>query len=779
MCVYNIKFSKGRKTMHLVKSREEYLRLRDGGNQIANVSKARNGNEEAKRKLVQMNYSCLPAPGGFLKGAKRESNSVGMDIDLKPTPNHSLGRGEEVKPTPDPSLGRGEEAALVERILSLKDELGLLMLERSATKGFHMVFRRRTEMSQEENLEWASSLVGVEYDKGAKDITRVFYTTTASPEDLLYLNDDLFTGGEPATAAPAPSVAAPAAAAPVAAAPAESSSQQPSCSGCQPAVSQQSPSSPSKPQPEEGYHGFTWKQIIAKYFDLFNNGKEPKEGNRNTLTFELTQALSPLVDYNADRLLAIVPRYDSLPEQEWRTTVTNAAQKRWKTIPRRTRQVLNELNNEALKNLLGGSALLPPEMPQKLPPVLKLLTSKVPEPYKACVAEGVFPALAAHLHDVKFRYIDNTEREATLMALLIAPMSTGKSSVNLPIKKVMADIEERDKISREREMEWKRRNPSAKSKPRDPRPDDICIQILSSDLTNAAFNQRMIDADRNGHRYLFLKTDELESMKSVTSQRNMQQLSVVVRNAFDNAEHGQERVGADSVTGKAPLRFNFHTSATPPKAKQLLGGSAIDGTLSRLSLSTIIKEQTAGAIPKYGIYDDKFDAALKPFIDTLNRANGFYECRQLDQLIEQMIVENQDNALQFDSEGYELLARRASVIAFSKGMVLYILNGRRWSKDIADYVQWSLRYDMWCKMKFFGSIFEEELDKENKQLRSGVVNIYDLLPDTFSLEEYQKVRMTLGKTSDGKETLRQWRRRKQIELDEIANVYVKTKRSAA
>ena len=194
--------------MHLVNNREEYLRLRNSGDQIANVSEARNGNSEAKRKLVQMNYSCLPAEGGFLKGATRQSNSVGMDIDLRPTPNPSLGRGEEVKPTPNPSLGRGEEAALVERILSLKDELGLLMLERSATKGFHMVFRRRTEMSQEENLEWASRLVGVDYDKGAKDITRVFFTTTASPEDLLYLNDDLFTGGEPVAAVAAAAVAA-------------------------------------------------------------------------------------------------------------------------------------------------------------------------------------------------------------------------------------------------------------------------------------------------------------------------------------------------------------------------------------------------------------------------------------------------------------------------------------------------------------------------------------------------------------------------------------------
>ena len=766
MSTYLIQTVMGIKMMHLVKSREEYLRLRNSGNQIANVSEARNGNSDAKRNLVQMNYSCLPASGGLLRGATRQSNSVGMDLDFDPT-----------RPDYDQLM-----AELPAKVIGMKDELGLLMLERSATKGFHIVFRRRTEMSQVENLEWASRLIGVEFDKGAKDITRVFYTTTASADDLLFLDDELFTGGEPTDESPSAVQAlleksrartAQLKAAAQQAADGQAADGQAADGQASPVVSTKTPSA------SEGYLGFAWKQIIDKYFELYNNGKEPSAGNRNTLTFELSQALAPLVDYNADRLLAIVPRYDSLPEQEWRTTVTNALQKRWKTMPRRTSEVMKALKNEELNNSLGGTALLPPEMPKKLPPALKLLTSKVPKPYKACVAEGVFPALAAHLHDVKFRYIDNTEREATLMALLIAPMSTGKSSVNVPINKVMADIVERDNISREREMEWKRKNPSSKSKARDPRPEDICIQVLTSDLTNAAFNQRMFDADRNGHRYLFLKTDELDSMRNVTSQRSIQQLSVVVRNAFDNAEHGQERVGADSVTGKAPLRFNFHTSSTPNVAKALLKNSSIDGTLSRLSVSSIEKQQTTGDIPKYGIYDDKFDADLKPFIDLLNRANGFIECQQLNALIEQLVVESKDIALQYDSEGYELLSRRACVIAFCKGMVLYILNGCRWSKDIGDYVRWSLRYDLWCKMKYFGAIFEEELDKENKSLREGMVSLYDLLPDTFSLDDYRRVRVLQGRSADGMATLRKWRSRSQIEYDSIGNVYVKTKRRAA
>ena len=746
----------GIKMMHLVKSREEYLRLRNSGNQIANVSEARNGNIEAKRDLVQMNYSCLPASGGLLRGATRQSNSVGMDLDFDP-----------MRPDYDQLM-----AELPAKVIEKKDELGLLMLERSATKGFHVVFRRRRDMSQVENLEWASRLIGVEFDKGAKDITRVFFTTTASADDLLFLDDDLFTGGEPTDESPS-AVQALLEKSRARTAQLKAAAEQAADGKASPAVSTDSPSA------SEGYLGFSWKQIIDKYFELYNNGKEPSAGNRNTLTFELSQALAPLVDYNADRLLAIVPRYDSLPEQEWRTTVTNALQKRWKTMPRRTSEVMKALKNEELKNYLGGTALMPPEMPKKLPAALKLLTSKVPEPYKACVAEGVFPALAAHLHDVKFRYIDNTEREATLMALLIAPMSTGKSSVNVPINKVMADIIERDKIGRARDDEWKRKNPTGKSKARDPRPEDICIQVITPNLTTAAFNQRIIDLDRNGHRYLFLKTDELESMKKVTSDGSIQQLSVVVRNAFDNAEYGQERVGADSVSGKAPLRFNFHTSTTPNVAKDLLKHSSIDGTLSRLSVSSIEKEQTMGDIPKYGIYDDKFDADLKPFIDLLNRANGFIECQQLNALIEQLVVESKDIALQYDSEGYELLSRRACVIAFCKGMVLYILNGCRWSKDIGDYVRWSLRYDLWCKMKYFGAIFEEELDKENKSLREGMVSLYDLLPDTFTIDEYRRVRVLQGRSADGMATLRKWRSRSQIEYDSIGNVYVKTKRRAA
>ena len=751
MSSYLIQTVMGIKMMHLVKSREEYLRLRNSGNQIANVSEARNGNSDAKRNLVQMNYSCLPASGGLLRGATRQSNSVGMDLDFDP-----------MRPDYDQLM-----AELPAKVIGMKDELGLLMLERSATKGFHIVFRRRTEMSQVENLERASRLIGVEFDKGAKDITRVFYTTTASADDLLFLDDDLFTGGEPTDESPSAVQAL------LEKSRARTAQLKAAAGQACPVVSTDSPSV------SEGYLGFSWKQIIDKYFELYNNGKEPSAGNRNTLTFELSQALAPLVDYNADRLLAIVPRYDSLPEQEWRTTVTNALQKRWKTMPRRTSEVMKALKNEELKNYLGGTALMPPEMPKKLPPVLKLLTSKVPKPYKACVAEGVFPALAAHLHDVKFRYIDNTEREATLMALLIAPMSTGKSSVNVPINKVMADIIERDKIGRARDDEWKRKNPTGKSKARDPRPEDICIQVITSDLTNACFNQRIIDLDRNGHRYLFLKTDELESMKKVTSDGSIQQLSVVVRNAFDNAEHGQERVGADSVSGKAPLRFNFHTSTTPTVATALLKNSSIDGTLSRLSVSSIEKEQTMGDIPKYGIYDDKFDADLKPFIDLLNRANGFIECQQLNALVERLVVESKDIALQYDSEGYELLSRRACVIAFCKGMVLYILNGCRWSKDIGDYVRWSLRYDLWCKMKYFGAIFEEELDKENKSLREGMVSLYDLLPDTFTIDEYRRVRVLQGRSADGMATLRKWRSRSQIEYDSIGNVYVKTKRRAA
>ena len=245
----------GIKMMHLVKSREEYLRLRNSGNQIANVSEARNGNSDAKRNLVQMNYSCLPASGGLLRGATRQSNSVGMDLDFDPT-----------RPDYDQLM-----AELPAKVIGMKDELGLLMLERSATKGFHVVFRRRTEMSQVENLEWASRLIGVEFDKGAKDITRVFYTTTASADDLLFLDDDLFTGGEPTDESPSAVQAllekSRARTAQLKAAAQQAADGQAADGQASPVVSTKTPSA------SEGYLGFAWKQIIDKYFELYNNGK--------------------------------------------------------------------------------------------------------------------------------------------------------------------------------------------------------------------------------------------------------------------------------------------------------------------------------------------------------------------------------------------------------------------------------------------------------------------------------------------------------------------------
>ena len=533
---YIYKGNGGAKMMRPVSSREEYLKLRNGGLQVQNVARIRQGDEGLKSSLVQMNYSCLPNEDGSLKGSKRMSTTVGMDVD---------------------HLSKDEMPVVRERILSRKDELGLLMLEESARgAGYHLVFRRRPELGQEENLKWASDLLEVAYDKGAKDITRVFFTTTEN--ELIYLDDAVFEA-----------VAA---------------------LQCCSSSTQKEPSLLCTYDAEARYNGVLFRDIIAKYWELFNGGKEPVEGDRNVLTFELAVTLRSICGYSLEKLMQVVPNYwakstqkepSLLCTEEWRGTLENALKEPRKGMPYRLRQVLQALRSQQAVKACGGTLTTPPPMPKKLPPLLKLLTKNVPWFYKPAVANAVFPALGAHLHGVKFRYWDNVEHEATFMNVLIGRQSIGKGTIKKPIEYIMEDIKQRDQPNRQREAEWKQKNPGAKQK-KDPRPTDICIQMLIDNLTDAVFNQRIVDANNNGQRFLYTIVDEIEGLKKVTSKGTVDEVGLLIRKAFDNADAGQERVGADSVSGIAPLRWNFNASTTPPNAKKFFYKMVNDGTVSRL-----------------------------------------------------------------------------------------------------------------------------------------------------------------------------------------------------
>ena len=733
------------KMMRPVNSREEYLRMRDSKKQQTVLQRVREGNPTLKNRLLQMNYSCIPDSDGALKGCKTASSTVGMDIDFV---------------APDEQMGK-----VPELVLGKKDKLGLLMLERSATKGYHLVFKRREKLSQEDNLRWASKLLGVKFDEGAKDITRVFYTTTASPEDLLYLDDRIFEISKAKKAA-------------------ESPTESPRENGVYPLLrSKQRETEPKRTAPicTLEYKGVLYSDIITKYWELYNDGKPPVEGDRNVKTFELAVNLRNICDFSPTLMEQVIPNYFGNTKEgveEWRRTIESALKEPRKGMPYRMKHVINSIKDIKCLEATGGTYSTPPPMPKNLPPLIKLLTRNVPWFYKPAVATAVFPALGTHLHGVKFRYWDNVDHEATFMNLLIGRQSIGKGTIKKPIEYIMEDIRQRDIPNRQREADWKQRNPGARQK-KDPRPTDICIQMLIDNLTDAVFNQRIVDANNNGERFIYTMVDEIEALKKVTSKGTPDEVGLLIRKAFDNSLAGQERVGADSVSGIAPLRWNFNACTTPPNARRFFSRMVNDGTVSRLDVSTIILQDdqldSDEAAPIQGIYDLDFAAELKPYLERLDAANGLIECAQSRKLSLDMKHENSDNAHLYDSEAYRVFSYRANVIAWLKGMVLYVAHGYQWSKEIADFVRWTQQYNLWCKMLYFGNQLESELNDESIMTQQiAPQNLLNLLPDEFTREEYRQMRLGQGRAGDGNATLRTWTRRKYIFFDDTVGRYCKT-----
>ena len=754
MSVFYVYLVDGAKMMRPVTSREEYLSLRGSEEQRRTLKTVRERDAEQKSLLVQMNYSCLPNEDGSLKGSKTASTSVGMDIDFK---------APEGLPTEQQRAWlKAQMAGVPELVLGKKDELGLLMLERSATKGYHLVFRRREELSQEENLRWASDLLGVKFDEKAKDITRVFFTTTADEEELLFLDDEIFN----ADAAPA--------VAPLQRCSSKSSKDNFKSKALELCSLATGGAQESGNFPKE-YKGVAYSDILAKYWELFNDGKEPTKGDRDTLTYQLACDLRHICGRNADWLDQVIPCYDGFPLEEKRKKIESALQASSEGMPYRLRQVLRELKSATGMKACGGTPTTPPPMPKKLPPLIKLLTKNVPALYKPAVANAVFPALGAHLHGVKFRYWDNVEHEATFMNVLIGRQSIGKGSIKKPIEYIMADIEERDQPNRQREDDWKEKNPASKTK-RDPRPKDICIQMLIDNLTDAVFNRRIVDAHNNGQRFVYTIVDEIDALKKVTTKNSVDEVGLLIRKAFDNAKAGQDRVGSDSVSGIAPLRWNFNASTTPPNGRKFFRKMVNDGTVSRLDISTIIRnDEDSDNAPVLGIYDHTFAQELKPYIDRLDAANGLIECARAERLSKEMKRENDDAAKLYESEAYRVFSYRANVIAWLKGMVLYVAHGYKWSREIAEFVRWTQQYNLWCKMLYFGQQLEKELREEDEiQRQSGPQNLLDLLPDEFTREQYRQMRQSQGRTGDGDATLRSWTKRGHIFFDEANGCYSKT-----
>ncbi|MBR4047601.1 MAG: VirE protein [Bacteroides sp.] len=526
------------------------------------------------------------------------------------------------------------------------------------------------------------------------------------------------------------------------------------------------------------YKGVPYSEILAAIVEEL--GGEPEEGERNAKVLRMASSLRHICDNNAEWLMEIIPTY-GLPEEEWKKTIQNACKdglkygttKVLQAALSKLRVMSSELRVGDYTALTNDSALSTqnselnsaPKMPNKLPSLIKLLTSNVPDYLKPAVAHAVFPALGAHLGGVYFRYNDNVKRQATFMNVLVAMQSCGKSAINKPLEMIMADIEERDMANRQREQEWKNQQQKKKSNERGKdRPTDLCIQVLSPNMTQAAFVQKQQDA---GEEFLYTQTDEIDTFK----QLQVGGATQIFRLAFDNGYYGQERVGSQSVTARVQIRWNWNTAGTVQRVRDFFRHAIADGTISRLNFCTIDTD-FANEMPCYGEYDDQFRDELKAYIDRLNEAEGLITCEEATQLAKQIMEGMNEIGILTDDEAYRILSRRANVIGFLKAMTLFVAEGG-WSPEIAEFVKWSVEYDMWCKMQVFGDMLQSELESENLPPQQRK-NLLYMLPDTFTREDALNLRKRIGKNNNVNGMLRQWVHREYIVFDMEKNVYVKT-----
>ena len=511
-------------------------------------------------------------------------------------------------------------------------------------------------------------------------------------------------------------------------------------------------------QYEQTYDGVPYEEIVKSLVDLM--GGAPAHGNRNNFIYREACLLRYICNSEAAWIKQVIEIFGEDETKALASVESACKVAQSSEMPQLVKQAIelarkNYLAKQATEKA-GIYAEVPPQLPAKLPKLIKLLTSKVPDDFKAPVAMAVFPPLAAHLKGVNFRYIDNQVHEAAMMNLLVAPMSSGKSAVNGPINSIIEDLVQMDKVNRQKEQEWKDEvNTMGDNKKKPVRPEDICIRLVSPDLTRAAYIQRLDDAQKAGDAYLYCKMDEVDMLRKFNDP------SQLIRLCWDNSEDGQERVGTKSVTARVKTRFNWNASTTIAVSQKFFSVREVaDGAVSRLSLATIFRSEF-DPCPVVGNYDAQFKSQLAPYIHQLNATSGFKECRKARQLIERLGSELMELAQLAYNKPYAEFAKRSLANGFRRAMVLYLANGEKWEKAIEDFIVWSVKYDLWCKMRFFGNQMQEAIDADNRSIyhASGVSNLLLFVHDTFDKAEIQEVCMVHGTKTKLAVLLCTWKKR--------------------
>ena len=716
-------------------TREDWEKMRREPGLLHLCRRIAAGQEKLKRKLPVWTPSCAEFANNHraIKDAVRPLNRLMLDFDEK-----------------------GHSKEILERSLQLQQEgkWEILLVEESVRKGTHVLITLPEGMTPQEAQVRFSEDVGFQADPALKDVARCIYMV---PESYtLYVNERMFSNSLPLfEGTPSKTEGEP-----------MNSNANQKFLPCLRGGGPRSGGGVGKELDDNHYptthEEIDYKDIIEVLEEQM--GGKPDIGSRNNFIFSMACHLRYICDDSPEWIAQVLPDYGE-EKQKFLSTVKSACQRiQTKQMPRIMKRTLAicKKNSELITH--DSEFITPPPMPKNLPPLIRLLVSRTPDIYQPAVAHAVFPSLGTHLYQTRFRYIDNCFHEATLSCLLMAPTGSGKSSVNTPIDYIMADIRERDEICMEKERKWKRDTQSkGANKDKKQRPEGIVIQCIDADITSAAFVQRMADAEG---RFLYARMNEIEQLYNLSSKGNSHNVFDLLCLCFDYGNlYGQTRIGTSSVSEKVTVRFNYNVSTTIRKGQHFFRNVLTDGPLSRINICTIPERAIGSEMPVYGTYDDTFAEELKPYIEWLNAARGLVECQEASELARALVEECAEFARLSQSRVYENLSFRANVIAFLKAMVLYVANGEVWDKSIEDFVRWSLQYDLWCKMKFFGEAIEAQEEGGLKLPTKGPQNLLDQLPEIFTREEAGLMRQRMGIRSGSlRQMLGNWTHRGYIEL---------------
>ena len=696
---------------------------------------------EEKKGRLKKQLPILTPHATFRNGRRLNADAVpsGLsmyDLDHIPDPE---GRWREIEPR--------------------KDELGIVMAHITpSTEGLRLIFIIPQGMNLAQAQRWMADQVGDQkYDECVKDYARCSFVVPR--EYVLFLSNSLFEERERAQTENGNRKS-------------ENYLSTPSASLVTPVSGGQSETTastaPALPPIEGGMPEGQRGSLVQVLEDQL--GGIPTHGSRNNFIFTMACHLRYVCNDDPEWIARILPTYGE-NRDKWMATIRSACNRNqtphMSRLMQRVLAICKEREREERE--AEENPDLPPQMPRILPPLIRLLVSRTPDIYKPAVAHAVFPALATHLWQTRFRYIDNVEHEATLMNVLMAGTGAGKNCISEPINRIMADIRQRDMDNLRREREWKKEVQSkGANKDKRQRPEGLVIQEIDPDMTNAAFVQRLADAE---DRFLYTKMNEIDQFDALKgSGRGKAQFQIMCL-AFDPRNvYGQTRIGTGSVSERVSIRFNWNASTTIGKGRRYFSQVLTDGPISRINFCTIPEREIGADMPVYGTYDEAFDEELRPYIENLNKARGLVDCPKARTLAKRLIEECADFSRLSQSRVYENLSFRANVIAYLKAMVLFVASGGRWDKTVENFIRWSLQYDLWCKMRFFGQDIELAESAASNVKRGGVQNMLDSLPEIFTRGELISLRKKIGiNKGDTNTVLRQWKHRGYIiRFDECA-----------